>query len=550
MFKDNITLAEKSELRKKLAGNGELTKLTDAELEKMDVLFAKISGAVGTLNGASNNKLPIDIFVDVVNSYRQPSRFFHSIGHLTDMTETHESKYQELAEAFISEKRPHGLTGIEVIKLQQINQLAAFFHDEEYTQVDGGLSQAGKKLLEDGFVHNGEGGAMFVSNPLPDNENSKLIGMVLDVFGIQPGEKLSPFNGMNELLSAMNAAISLNKAGISYETLVGVIASIEATVPFRDEHRMRGLRDRLDKLLPDQEHLVDMYVANATLLSNQDVINLNGGLVGNEEINADHVRVVMRGTDRLHQEEVGALRVEKIGAYPPQALLSAVNKQHNLFNGMLIPSTHHRVFHGMEVRESGKQYPAPEELQQANEHANLVSKHTGRVLRARVAALGLITSLASIKGLGETHISELLANCDKMPTNPEPEDGDPKKIAHEVLMEREVGPNDISRSAIADALLLRLSEDQLIQLVGDSPMKNSNITPIVQGQKGAAEKYFKAISDLAPEIVNIVNHSIEKHIRIKEAGVDSWVSLLNRAKENYSISTSDPSIANFPLTRS
>ncbi|HAJ62435.1 MAG TPA: hypothetical protein DCP31_26955, partial [Cyanobacteria bacterium UBA8543] len=56
--------------------------------------------------------------------------------------------------------------------------------------------------------------------------------IVTDIFGLAPGQVLSPFAGQNEFLSALIAALSLSPL-LKESQVAQIAACIEATIPFR-----------------------------------------------------------------------------------------------------------------------------------------------------------------------------------------------------------------------------------------------------------------------------------------------------------------------------
>jgi len=106
--------------------------------------------------------------------------------------------------------------------------LAALFHDLVYVQVDRGFDPEIAQAVAASV--RADGGEVSIRSG-PSAQDESLV-MCMRVFGFEPGQKLSPFGGMNEFLSAL----VLNKSFqgfIRAEDLLPATACIEATIPFR-----------------------------------------------------------------------------------------------------------------------------------------------------------------------------------------------------------------------------------------------------------------------------------------------------------------------------
>ncbi|MBD2013169.1 hypothetical protein H6F96_03945 [Microcoleus sp. FACHB-53] len=111
-----------------------------------------------------------------------------------------------------------------------IEILAALFHDIVYVQVDHGMNLNISRYLAP-FILEDQGKLVIEkSATLP---NHLMFEIVVAVFGLVPGETLSPFKGQNEFLSAVIAAMALEPV-LSPSLIAQIVACIEATIPFRD----------------------------------------------------------------------------------------------------------------------------------------------------------------------------------------------------------------------------------------------------------------------------------------------------------------------------
>ena len=475
-------------------------------------LLEGMRGAIKDMQqpGNPDRTLSTDDFIGVVKAYSSGSRYFHRLKHLIEMTTTDLSAYSQLAESF-----GQRLSAKEVVHLQKINVLAGFFHDQEYVHVDGKISQAGERLLTQ-FVSLDAKGVYTIALDAPSDT---AVRMVMDVFGFKEGDALSPNAGMNEFLSAVSAAKKLENSGLSRKDILSVVASIEATVPFKGENRMEELRARIETLVGDgsafgidpndSTRVIDAIVANATLLANRDVMGLLGGITPGEDITVDHIRRVMEGTERMHLEEVPQLRVGVAGAYPPKALLTAVNKQYSLFAGILGEASSSRILHSVEIKSAGTHYPPQQEVAEYEKMGREVAKYMAVVMKSRVAATAIVSALAEEKGMSERHICDLLNRPFKLNTDaPMRNMTSQEAVAHELFSHvRHVGPHDTSRSLIAASLVQELGSEGLDQLVGSHPFTDSRVMSVVKGEEGAAKTFMEAARAVAGNIVDGVNDS-------------------------------------------
>ena len=145
--------------------------------------------------------------------------------------------------------------------------IAALFHDLVYVQVDSGINLNLSRYL-----------TPFLQEGLQDSD----FEMCLQLFGFSHGQKLSPFAGQNEFLSALVAVKAL-KGILSLAQLVKIAACIEATIPFRgpvapDKTCSQQLAERLH-VISDHYGLhfstaeIDQVVMEAVSVANRDVGN-------------------------------------------------------------------------------------------------------------------------------------------------------------------------------------------------------------------------------------------------------------------------------------
>ena len=155
-----------------------------------------------------------------------------------------------------------------------IGVLGAFFHDCIYYQVDGGFSPCQADILEG--VLRIEEQRQFLSHL-----DEELLLMVESIFGMVPGQEMSPMKGLNEFLSAVSAVRVLSTV-LDKKHLAQIACCVEATIPFRPARdgitamddlfeRMMITNQRFNLGLAEKEVVV--AVQRAALLSNRDVGN-------------------------------------------------------------------------------------------------------------------------------------------------------------------------------------------------------------------------------------------------------------------------------------
>lgn len=108
-----------------------------------------------------------------------------------------------------------------------IQSLAGLFHDVVYVQVDQGLPERIAPILQPYLT--GEPGAHVLGAVAEEDVPGQL---VYQLFGVEAGARLSPFNGLNEVLSTLVAAHELSRQ-LSLSQVAEVVCCIEATIPFR-----------------------------------------------------------------------------------------------------------------------------------------------------------------------------------------------------------------------------------------------------------------------------------------------------------------------------
>ena len=157
--------------------------------------------------------------------------------------------------------------------------LAALFHDIVYYQLDQNVVYQVENLFD--TVIRIDQRDLFLKE-VPGNELAVLL--CTGIFGFQNGEKLSIQNGLNEFLSAVLGA-RLLKPYLSVNDLIGIVACIEATIPFRgNKHKTNTenfpehladkiLQTCLSLNLEISEISIEEIIHDAVGLANQDVLS-------------------------------------------------------------------------------------------------------------------------------------------------------------------------------------------------------------------------------------------------------------------------------------
>lgn len=156
--------------------------------------------------------------------------------------------------------------------------LAALFHDLVYYHVDRGFIDQIAEAVETSIEK--RDGALWLRPKAQTGDRQ--LALCMGVFGFFPGQKLEPFGGMNEFLSAL--VMNRRLAGVvKDEDLILSTACIEATIPFRapDADGLTPalqLAVRLERAVRDMglglsEDRIQLGVRWAVTFANRDVAN-------------------------------------------------------------------------------------------------------------------------------------------------------------------------------------------------------------------------------------------------------------------------------------
>jgi hypothetical protein len=208
----------------------------------------------GALRGLDLHADPLEVerwSVLVHEAMANRARFFHGSEHIFDVVRGTDDRDDPL------------------------ETLAILFHDVVYVQVDGALDDRVARILDGAIQH--ERGRYRLGDV--DALEEPVVHQVAQVFGLVPGQELSPFAGLNEFASALVAARQVG-ALLPLASVIAMAACIEATIPFRGpDQRGQGPYDRLAERLrrldgrPLDEAMVTEAVTRAVRVANSDVGN-------------------------------------------------------------------------------------------------------------------------------------------------------------------------------------------------------------------------------------------------------------------------------------
>lgn len=208
-----------------------------------------------------------------------------------------------------------------------IRTLAALYHDIVYYQVDMGFSPQIWQIISP-YITQSNGDFFVAADISPDD---RVAVLMLDIFDLQPGQKLSSVAALNEFLSGLVMARQLSGI-VPEKDLLRMTLCIEATIPFRGrnaagQNHFESMEARLPAILAkygidlSKEDLVQI-IQTSVIFANKDIENF---------AEADPGRF-LDNTWKLLPETNAALRlpdVYSIGTYR-----MALQKMVQFFNGL------------------------------------------------------------------------------------------------------------------------------------------------------------------------------------------------------------------------
>ncbi len=156
-----------------------------------------------------------------------------------------------------------------------LDMLVGLFHDLIQVNVDQDLAPAARAQFE-GTIHS-PAPLSYALIDSPSTRSDRTFEMVRMMFGLAPGQTLSPFGGQNEFLSALAAAKALAPV-LDEADIVAVTLAIEATLHFRKDnadvpraslHKLAMLNEHF--ALGLSENALRAQVHRSVRLANRDV---------------------------------------------------------------------------------------------------------------------------------------------------------------------------------------------------------------------------------------------------------------------------------------
>jgi hypothetical protein len=241
--------------------------------------------------------------------------------------------------------------------------IAALYHDAVYIQVDQGPPRSMHDELSRVLAQSPDGWRVLPGAPAD----------VLHVFGRKVGDVVTQTTGLNELASALVAAIQLAGA-LSRAQRIAIAACIEQTIPFRIDP-VPDLHRRCAELgLAGAE--LERTVRRAVRVGNRDVENFAENDAARFLDNT--WKLLPESNPALHAPLVYTVRDYRIALFKMEGFLSWLPAE--------------QVFHAWEDE------PRPEV------HARRVARTTGnlelavRYLRAKLYSIGVVEAIAELTG--------------------------------------------------------------------------------------------------------------------------------------------------------
>lgn len=269
--------------------------------------------------------------------------------------------------------------------------LAALYHDIAYYQLDGGFpEQIGVPLQA---LIERQGGDFVLRLGSAAGVPERLCAAV---FGYADGSLLAPLGGLNEFSSAIIAVTEL-APWLDRQEMLGLIACIEATIPFRAPDAQgwsmpEALLERLQAAnaqfaLGCTTAQLRAFVAAATAMANRDVAGF-----------AERDAAAFLANTWLLIEESNAALVA-VGVYTLQDYRRALGRMEG-FLSFLDPAN---IFHSFDGA------PAPAELARLLELARQNIGLARRYLAGKLTAVAVIEALALATG-GDCPVSMMLGD--------------------------------------------------------------------------------------------------------------------------------------------
>ena len=282
--------------------------------------------------------------------------------------------------------------------------LAALFHDLVYYQLDGGFPTGVAHLLNQSVLV--KQGVLSVGPCVRDDE---VMCLCTGIFGFEVGQVVSVYAGLNEFASALVAGRQLHKH-LQRADLIGVLACIEATIPFRNtvlngesapDLLARRVRALTQRYVPDLVGAaLEVHVASVM----RDAVE-----IGNRDVRgfalADHAQF-LSNTWLLIEESNAPLKA--VGVYALSEYRGALTRMAG-FLAHLDPDS---------IFQSHADYPDAETLGEWTAAAASNLRFACDYLDCKTAAVAIIEALAMATG-SDSPVSMFLGDISSLEGKPE-----------------------------------------------------------------------------------------------------------------------------------
>jgi len=350
--------------------------------------------------------------------------------------------------------------------------LAALFHDLVYYQVDLGVIPRIKEAIGS-TIEPWDGGLRLKPG---SEENDRELLLCMEIFDLKSGQKLAPFGGMNEFLSALVMARKLGSV-VKEQDLIRATVCIEATIPFRPKDARgrtaaEGLAQRLQesnsklRLGLDGEKM-EQAVRWAVTFANRDVANF-----------AEHdVTKFLDNTWKLLPETNPSLRTQ--GVYSIKSYRVALQKMEG-FLCSLDPATIFAQYAGA---------PPDKEYRQMRQRGERNVSTAREYLGIKLLTAAILEALAEISG-GDAPVSLFMGDIgasqkgsrleDYLPVDKPPPGAHPDKTLHDLLAFGRASASsfDLQNSPLSLFIYMHLGAEGFHKVRGTAKqMFDGKITP-------------------------------------------------------------------------
>lgn len=273
---------------------------------------------------------------------RQSTRFYHNVDHFNALAAGADTLVKKLTERTISQPLAE--------MLRDVYRLSARDHDVVYVKIDDGIAPDISKLLRPYITH--ENGSYYLcgaaeAKHLPQQQQ-KHLQYVLTAFGFEYGQKLEPFAGQNECLSALYS-LEINHEASS-KTKMMIAGMIHATIPFEAPDSVQAMVARLSTLqcLSEEElHGLGMAAAD---LANRDVANF------------------AQSPEYFYANSLSLLREAGTNLKNPEQIAKAAQGMADFFEMLTTHAEAKPVFRNYRFEKEATEYacPSPNELEMLN----------------------------------------------------------------------------------------------------------------------------------------------------------------------------------------